>query len=107
VRRTEPTIPTLIPGFGGVTITPILPVDSAATADVAPVVRARTGSELEDQLESLNFMLLDEVATPDAVERATQTVGGAEDLARPIPTALLLRKFADSTYNGNPDLEDF
>lgn len=108
VGRTDPTTPALIPGFAGVAIMPVLPVDAAATVDVAPEVRASTGSDFVDQLESLNFMLHNEVATPEALERATlTTVRGAEELARPIPTALLLRKYADSTYNGNPDLEDF
>ena len=107
VGRTDPTTPAPIPGFTGVTITPTLPVDTAATAEMAPVVRARTGSDLVDQLESLNFMLHEQVATPEARARATPTaVDGTEELAGPIPTALLLRRYADSTDNGNPDVED-
>ncbi len=112
VTRNEPTIPSPIPGFEGTTISVPIVADRAATTDTAPSVKARTGDDLVDQLDSLNFDLRPIVTTAPALER---TVGApADDAAlaaaqpptQPVATAVLLRAFGDSTYNGNPTVED-
>jgi hypothetical protein len=111
VEQDQPMSPTAVPGFDQAGIEPQLVVDAAATAGPPPDVMAQTGSELEDQLESLNFLLRSTVETPSATERAAPGLmdagGGAAPQPVGVPTAELLRSFSDSTYNGNPTADDF